>query len=47
MGASLIEVYTALIFKGPSLIRDINRGIVKLLKQDGFKNIKEAVGSEV
>ena len=43
-GASLVEVYTALIFKGPSLVRSINNGLIGLLKRDGFKNIKEAIG---
>ncbi len=44
-GASLVQVYTALIYKGPSLARDINRGLIKLLKQDGFSNIQEAIGA--
>jgi dihydroorotate dehydrogenase len=44
-GASLVEVYTALIYEGPGLIRRLNEGLSALLKQDGFSNIKEAVGS--
>lgn len=43
-GANLIQVYTALIFKGPSLVRDINKTLIELLKQDGFMHISEAVG---
>lgn len=43
-GASLVELITGMIFEGPQLIGDINRGLVKFLEQDGFKNIKEAVG---
>ena len=46
-GASLVEVYSALIFKGPSLIRDINRGILELMQKDGLKNIKEVIGADL
>jgi dihydroorotate dehydrogenase len=45
-GASLIQIYSSLIFKGPSLPRDINRGILKLMKRDGFSNISEVIGSD-
>ncbi len=43
-GANLIQIYTALIYKGPSLVRDINQALVELLQRDGFLNINEAVG---
>lgn len=45
-GASLIQMITGMIFEGPQLIGDINRGLVKLLKRDGYENISEAVGSK-
>ncbi|MBD3801077.1 MAG: quinone-dependent dihydroorotate dehydrogenase [Campylobacterales bacterium] len=45
-GASLIQVYSALIFKGPELIGEINRGLVDLLKRDGYSNISEAIGAD-
>ncbi|MDF2961572.1 MAG: dihydroorotate dehydrogenase [Paenibacillus sp.] len=44
-GASLVEVYTALIYEGPGLIRRLNEGLLTLLRKDGFKHISEAVGS--
>jgi len=44
-GASLVQVFTALIFKGPELIRDINTGLIRLLEEDGYANITEAIGS--
>jgi len=44
-GASLVQVLSALIFKGPSLVREINLGLIDLLKQDGFASIGDAVGS--
>jgi dihydroorotate dehydrogenase len=45
-GASLVQIYTGLIYEGPGLVKKINRGLVKLLERDGFKNIREAVGQE-
>ena len=45
-GASLVELITGMIFEGPQLISEINQGLVRLLKQDGYKNISEAVGKE-
>ncbi len=47
LGASLLQLITGMIFEGPQLIGEINRGLVKLLKKDGFKNISEAVGTGV
>ncbi|HAO64427.1 TPA: quinone-dependent dihydroorotate dehydrogenase [Candidatus Taylorbacteria bacterium] len=44
LGASLVQLATGMIFEGPQLIGEINRGLVQLLKRDGFKNISEAVG---
>ncbi|KKR14811.1 MAG: Dihydroorotate dehydrogenase 2 [Candidatus Falkowbacteria bacterium GW2011_GWA2_39_24] len=45
-GASLVELITGMIFEGPQLIGEINRGLVQLLKRDGFQNIQEARGTE-
>ncbi|AIU67595.1 quinone-dependent dihydroorotate dehydrogenase [Vibrio coralliilyticus] len=44
-GASLLHMITTMIFDGPQNINEINRGLVKLLKADGFNSIEEAVGS--
>lgn len=44
LGASLVQLITGMIFEGPQLISEINRGLVKLLKKDGYQNISEAVG---
>jgi dihydroorotate dehydrogenase len=44
-GANLVQLYTGLVYKGPSLIRNINAGLVKLLKQYEFSNVQEAVGA--
>ena len=44
-GASLIQVYTGWIYKGPRLVPDILQGILKQLNYYQISNIKEAVGS--
>lgn len=44
-GASLVEFYTGMIYRGPGLAREIKRGLVRLLALDGFRSISEAVGS--
>ena len=44
-GASLCHMITTMIFDGPQNINEINRGLAKLLKADGFNSISEAVGS--
>jgi dihydroorotate dehydrogenase len=46
-GASLVQCYSGLIFKGPSMARDINLGILELLEQDGYSHISEAIGSDL
>lgn len=43
-GASLVEVYTALVFQGIGLLPRIKRDLLKLLERDGFSSIAEAVG---
>ncbi|MDP3093318.1 MAG: quinone-dependent dihydroorotate dehydrogenase [bacterium] len=45
-GASLVQLITGMIFEGPQFISEINRGLVQLLKKDGFQNIREARGAE-
>lgn len=45
-GASLVQIYTALIYEGPSLIKKINLDLIKLLKKDGYNSIKEIIGIE-
>eukprot|EP00931_Biecheleriopsis_adriatica_P035171 TRINITY_DN20252_c0_g1_i1.p1 TRINITY_DN20252_c0_g1~~TRINITY_DN20252_c0_g1_i1.p1 ORF type:complete len:449 (+),score=105.32 TRINITY_DN20252_c0_g1_i1:67-1413(+) len=45
-GASLVEVYTGLVYKGPGLLRDVDAGLRRLLERDGFNDIREAVGAD-
>lgn len=44
-GASLVEVYTALIYEGPGLLRRLNEGLRQRLQRDGFRHLSEAIGS--
>jgi dihydroorotate dehydrogenase len=44
-GASLLGLVTGMIYEGPQLIGEINRGLVPLLRAGGFSNLAEAVGS--
>lgn len=46
-GASLIQSYSGMIFKGPSMVRDINEGILELMKKDGYSHISEAIGADL
>lgn len=45
-GASLVQLYTALAYEGPWLIRRMKVELAELLKKDGFKSVTEAVGSD-
>jgi len=44
-GASLVQLYTAMVYEGPGIVRRIAWGLVERLKREGFANIAEAVGS--
>ena len=44
-GASLVQILSGLIFEGPELVGNVNRGLIELIKADGYKNITEAIGS--
>lgn len=45
-GASLVEIYTALIYKGPGVNRELNQGLLELMRKDGFTHISQAVGAD-
>jgi len=46
-GASIVQLYTGLVFEGPAIARDINQGLLELLDGDGFESIDEAVGVDL
>lgn len=45
-GASLVQLYSALVYEGPLVVRRIKRDLAALLKRDGFASLKEAVGAD-
>lgn len=46
-GASLVQLYTGLVYEGPSLAHEINRGLLELLERDGFDSVADAVGADL
>jgi len=45
-GASAVQLYTAMVYKGIGLAADIARGLDELLERDGYDNVADAVGSK-
>ena len=45
LGASLVQLMTSLIYEGPALVNQINRGLCELLRRDGFQHVGQAVGT--
>jgi dihydroorotate dehydrogenase len=45
-GASLLQLYTALVYGGPGLVGRIKAGLARCLRGDGFKSLSEAVGAD-
>jgi len=46
-GASLLQLYTGFVYKGPSIAKDIKKELIQILKIEGIKNIKEVIGQGV
>ncbi|WP_136689600.1 quinone-dependent dihydroorotate dehydrogenase [Halorhabdus amylolytica] len=46
-GASLVQIYTGFIYRGPTIARDVNRGLATLLERDGFDTVEDAVGADL
>ena len=44
-GASAVQLYSALVYQGMSLVNEIARGLDRLLERDGFASVAEAVGT--
>lgn len=44
-GASVVQLYTGFIYKGPGIVRQINEGLAEILRREGFTNVAQAVGS--
>ena len=46
-GACLVQLYTGLVYRGPSIAREINRGLLALCERDGFDRVADAVGADL
>ena len=46
-GASLLQLYTSFVYRGPSAAKNIKSELIQILKAEGIKNIKDAVGKAV
>ena len=44
-GASLVQLYSALVYEGPQLVERIKRDLSQLLRRDGFEKLSDAVGA--
>ena len=45
-GASLLQLYTGFVYKGPAIVKNIKQELIEILKNKGFSNIKEAIGKD-
>ena len=46
-GASLLQLYTGFVYKGPTIVKDIKKELIQILKNEGINNIKDAIGKSV
>jgi dihydroorotate dehydrogenase len=46
-GASLLQLYTGFVYRGPSAAKDIKKELIQILKYEGIKNIKDAIGKSI
>ena len=44
-GASLVQLYTGLVYEGPGVVKQIVNGLRKRLNEHGLRSVKEAVGT--
>jgi dihydroorotate dehydrogenase len=44
-GASMVQIYTALIYEGPAIVRLLNRGLVRFMGEGGYRSLQEASGA--
>ena len=46
-GASLLQLYTSFVYRGPSTAKNIKKELIQILKAEGINNIKDAVGKSI
>ena len=45
-GATLVQLYTGMVYRGPRIASKISNELINLLKNKGFKNVSEAIGTK-
>ncbi len=45
-GASLVQLYSAMVYEGPGIVTKIKQGLAKLLRRDGFNSVTQAIGAD-
>ena len=46
-GASLLQLYTGFVYRGPTAAKDIKKELIQILKSEGVNNIKEVIGKGI
>ena len=46
-GASAVQLYTALVYQGPGLVRRLLQGLQALLARDGYRRLEDAIGADM
>lgn len=46
-GASLVQIYTAMIYEGPMVCQEINEDILECLEEDGYTHLSQAIGADL
>ncbi len=46
-GATLVQLYTGMVYRGPRIASKISKELIDLLKNKGFKNVSEAIGTKI
>ena len=46
-GASLLQLYTGFVYRGPFTAKNIKKELIQILKSEGINNIRDAVGKGV
>ena len=44
LGASVVQLYTGMIYKGPTIVKEIKTQLITILSKNRIKNIREAIG---
>jgi len=43
-GATAVQLYTGMVFKGPGVVKNIKKELISILKKEGIKKVNDAVG---